>query len=284
MAHAQNDMTPAEAAAALVWLVEMGADEICLEAPVDRFATSTAPAKEAVPVTAKPELGQKRKAEAQVAPAAPAASLPAAPLAAEAFAVAQTCRTAEELVQAFSQLENASLRKSANRTCFLGGAKDAAVLVIGDKPGKDEDVSGEVFSTTTALLLSRMLAAIGLSPSDPDREKAVMLANLVPWRPPGGRAPSLLEVQQCQPFSQRLITLTKPRIILSLGALPAHRLAGGDEQVTRQRGKWLRHITAEGDAIPVMTTFHPEFLLRQPTHKRLAWRDLLAVREALDAH
>lgn len=251
-------MTAADAARALLWLADAGADELMLEAAQNRFDEGTPP----------PPASEK----------VASVSLPAAgTLAERAQALAQACSSVAELEQALRDFAELGLSKSASNLCFCAGASGPAVLVVGAQPGRAEDMAGLPFADKTAALLERMLAAIQLGP---DR---VLLANLIPFRPPGDRKASAIEVSLCLPFMRRLITLVRPRFILSLGALAAHHLAGGDEAVTRQRGKWLEFTPPGQAAIRVMTTFAPDYLLHQPQHKRLAWQDLLMLREAMDA-
>jgi DNA polymerase len=128
-----------------------------------------------------------------------------------------------------------------------------------------------------------MLAAIGLERTTEDRERAVFITNTVFWRPPGNRTPTEAETQMCLPFLLRTIELQKPDVIVCLGATPAQRLTGRSDGILKLRGKWLS-ASVGGRTIPLLPTLHPAYLLRQPTNKRLAWRDLLSLRERLDAH
>ena len=128
-----------------------------------------------------------------------------------------------------------------------------------------------------------MLAAIGLSRTADDRENAVFITNLIFWRPPGNRTPTEAETQMCLPFLLRTIELQKPDVIVCLGVTPAHRLTGRSDGMLKMRGRWTT-ANISGRNIPLLPTLHPAFLLRQPAQKRLAWRDLLTLRQALDAH
>lgn len=246
----QNDMNPHEAQAALAWLIEMGADEIVGEEPVNRF------------VVAPPVV---------IAPASKVEPARAAPSTAEA------CNTLEDLQSALLALENFSLKKTASNLCFAGGNPQADVMIIGDVPGRDEDIEGKVFAGQNELLLEKMLASIGISTA------GVSLFNLIPWRPPGNRTPTEAEVQLCQPFLLRAIELCGPKFILCLGGQSAQRLSGKSEGLLALRGKWFDLKTAK-KKIPVLPSFHPSYLLKQASQKRLAWRDLLVFKEAIDAH
>ena len=256
-------MTAAEAARALLWLSEAGADELVLEAAQNRFETAAAPAALAAPVKSPPVFPP-----------------PSGTLAERAQAMAQACSHVTELEAALRNFAELGLSKHASHLCFCSGAARPRLMVVGAQPGRAEDVAGLPFAEKNAALLERMLAAIGLSAA---ADGQVMLANLVPFRPPGDRKATDIEISLSLPFLQRLIGLVQPRFILSLGAGAAQHLASGEEAVARQRGKWLSHQPVGAEPIRVMTTFAPDYLLRQPSHKRLAWQDLLALKEAMDA-
>jgi DNA polymerase len=259
-----DDMTPHEAAEALRWLAEMGADEIIGEEPVNRLA---APAPRPQPAAAAP-----RRPEAPRVPAA--AGVPSQ---------ASACKSLQEIAEALEGFESCPLKKTATRLCFADGNPAARVMLVGEAPGRDEDIQGKPFVGQSGQLLDRMLAAIGLSRGADDRESAVFITNVVFWRPPGNRTPTEAETQMCLPFLVRTIELQKPDVIVCLGATPAHRLTGRSEGILKMRGKWVT-ANVSGRSIPLLPTLHPAYLLRQPAQKRLAWRDLLSLRQALDAH
>ena len=122
-----------------------------------------------------------------------------------------------------------------------------------------------------------MLGAIGLSTA------SVSLFNFIPWRPPGNRTPTEAEIQVCQPFLMRAIELCQPKFILCFGLHPAQRLSGKSEGLMALRGKWFE-LQIGTRKTPVMASFHPSYLALQRAQKRLAWRDLLLLKEAIDAH
>ena len=258
-----DDMTPHEAAEALRWLAEMGADEIIGEEPVNRLA---APAPRPQPAAAAPQRPE-------------VAMLPAVAVPSQASA----CNSLQEIAAALEGFESCPLKKTATRLCFADGNPAARVLLVGEAPGRDEDIQGKPFVGQSGQLLDRMLAAIGLSRGADDRESAVFITNVVFWRPPGNRTPTEAETQMCLPFLLRTIELQKPDVIVCLGATPAQRLTGRTEGILKMRGKWVT-ATVSGRNIPLLPTLHPAYLLRQPAQKRLAWRDLLSLRQSLDAH
>lgn len=195
---------------------------------------------------------------------------------AHARAVAAACGSITELEQALATFDACPLRETATRLCFADGDPNASLMLIGEAPGAEEDRQGKPFVGPSGQLLDRMLAAIGL-----DRRQ-VWITNLIFWRPPGNRPPTTTEVATCQPFLERQIDLLAPRLILFLGGSAAKALLDVTDGVTRLRGRRFDYRTATtGDPIPALVTFHPAYLLRQPLHKRLVWRDLLTLRSML---
>lgn len=266
----QNDMTPQHAAEALRWLSEMGADEIIGEDPVNRLAAPAARAAEPA-----------RPAPARPAAAAPAAAPVVSPGASSAAAAGLA--SLKEIEAALEGFDACPLKKTATRLCYADGNPAARVMLVGEAPGRDEDIQGKPFVGRSGQLLDRMLAAVGLSRTAQDRESAVFITNVIFWRPPGNRTPTEAETQMCLPFLLRTIELQKPDVIVCLGATPAHRLTGRAEGILKLRGKWVT-ANVSGRNIPLLPTLHPAYLLRQPAQKRLAWRDLLSLRQVLDAH
>ena len=260
-----DDMTPHEAAEALRWLALMGAEEIMLEEPVNRLA---APAP---------------RAPATALAAVPAAVAPSPPLIVSGPSAAAACNSLAEIAAALEAFDACPLKKTATRLCFADGNPRARVMLVGEAPGRDEDIQGKPFVGRSGQLLDRMLAAAGLSRAAEDRDSAVYITNVIFWRPPGNRTPTEAETQMCLPFLLRTIELQKPDVIVCLGATPAHRLTGRSDGILKLRGKWMT-ANVSGRNIPLLPTLHPAYLLRQPAQKRLAWRDLLSLRQMLDAH
>ena len=148
-------------------------------------------------------------------------------------------------------------------------------MLVGEAPGRDEDIEGRPFVGRSGQLLDRILVAIGI-----DRSSAY-IANVIPWRPPGNRTPTPQETEICRPFIERQIELANPKVLVTLGGPSAKVLLNTTEGVLKLRGNWRVHRTQSGVEIPVMPTLHPAYLLRNPAHKKLAWRDFLAVKKAL---
>jgi DNA polymerase len=250
-------MTPEAAAAALDWLAAMGADEIIGETPVDRL-----------------RLPAPAVAAASPAPAAGHAAVPAG---------AEACQSLDEIGLALAALDHCPLKKTATNLCYYDGDPRARVMLVGEAPGRDEDLQGKPFVGRSGQLLDRMLASIGLARRADDPENSVFITNVIFWRPPGNRTPTEAETTMCLPYLIRTIELQKPQVIVCLGATPAQRLSGRSEGILKMRGRWIEAIIRER-RIPLLPTLHPAYLLRQPAQKRLAWRDLLSLRQFLDAH
>jgi uracil-DNA glycosylase family 4 len=271
----QHDMTPHAAAEALRWLAEMGAGDVIGETPVNRLKPPAAPQPVAPP---KPAAEGRVQARAATAPTgtlgAPGASAPGP---------AAACMSLAEIEAALESFDACPLKKTATRLCYADGNPSARVMLVGEAPGRDEDIQGKPFVGRSGQLLDRMLAAVGLSRTAQDRESAVFITNTIFWRPPGNRTPTEAETQMCLPFLLRTIELQKPDVIVCLGATPAHRLTGRSDGILKLRGKWVT-ANVSGRNIPLLPTLHPAYLLRQPAQKRLAWRDLLSLRQILDAH
>jgi DNA polymerase len=183
--------------------------------------------------------------------------------------------TLEELRTALGAFEGCALKGTATQLVFADGNPKAKVMFVGEAPGRDEDIEGLPFVGRSGKLLDRMMAAIGL-----DRT-SVYIANIIPWRPPGNRTPTPQESQICLPFIQRQIELVDPDILVCLGGPSATTLLGIKEGITKSRGRWFNYHTGTRE-IRAMATFHPAFLLRSPLQKRLAWRDFLAIKKALE--
>ena len=251
----------------LAFYAEAGVDALVGEEPVDRFAMAEpAPARASRP--AVPPASEAKAAPANVAPPAPDEAALAA------RAAAKSAKTLEALRGILEKFDGCALKATASQLVFADGNPKARVMLVGEAPGRDEDIEGLPFVGRSGKLLDRMLAAIGL-----DRT-SVYIANIVPWRPPGNRTPTPQESQICLPFILRQIELADPDILVCLGGPSAQTLLGIKEGITKTRGRWFTFDTGKRE-IRAMPTFHPAFLLRSPLQKRFAWRDFLAIKRAL---
>ncbi len=269
----------AETAARLLeWQLEMGADEAILDAPVDRLSPPPAPAEEHAPPPPASSSSTPQPPSAMQAPqSAPGAAEPAAPSVAEQARRAAECATLEEIFAALDAMKDFPLRRTATHTVHTDGHPQARVMLIGEAPGRDEDRLGRPFVGRSGQLLDRMLEAIGLDRKAEDPERAVLISNVIFWRPPGNRKPTEAEAAHCLPWLIRTIELVQPEIIVCLGATPAQRLTGRTQGILKLRGNWLEYELG-ARRIPLLPTLHPAYLLRQPVQKRLAWRDFLSLK------
>lgn len=261
---------PTTARELLDFYLEAGADALVGEEPVDRFAEAAPPPRAAAPASAPVKSSPSQRpvvGAPTLAPAAPDAA------AMEAREAAKSAGTLEELRAILDRFEGCALKATASRLVFADGNPQSRLMLVGEAPGRDEDIEGLPFVGRSGKLLDRMLAAIGL-----DRN-SVYIANVVPWRPPGNRTPTPQETQVCLPFVMRQIELANPDILVCLGG-PSSQTLLGQTGITKIRGRWFPFETGQRE-IRAMPTFHPAFLLRSPLQKRFAWRDFLAIKKAL---
>jgi DNA polymerase len=248
--------------ATLAWMVEMGADEAIAEAPIDRFAA------------VEPAMRQ---------PAQAAVVVPPEPVSArggvehDTAALVARCGDLASLRAALEGFEGCALRKGARNLVFADGSPAARVMIVGEAPGRDEDLAGLPFVGRSGKLLDRMLAAIGLSRGAEAAEQAVYITNVLPWRPPQNRDPSADEISMLLPFLCRHIELADPDVLVLMGNAASKTVLNTTTGITRIRGTW-----AEWRGRPVMPMFHPAALLRDPEKKRAAWADLLAIKSRLE--
>ncbi|UWQ50461.1 uracil-DNA glycosylase [Leisingera caerulea] len=243
------------ARALLEWQAELGATEALCDAPVDRYALEQAPPKPKPKPGAAPAPPPKPKevdpVEVAQKAAKAAASLPGLRDALEAF-------------------DHCDLKRGARNLVFSDGQPGARVMIIGEAPGREEDLQGKPFVGRAGQLLDKMLEAIGLS-----RAESVYITNVLPWRPPQNRDPLPAEIAMLTPFLERHVALAEPDILVLMGNISCQAVLG-KRGITRLRGKWDQAWTK-----PVIPMFHPAYLLRQPSQKRLAWADLLELKARL---
>ena len=276
-----------ETLATLQWLIDAGADEAIGETPVDRLAAPAAPRAQPPPAEKAPpgpapaprpavKPGPAPRSAGKPVPGVALASTEAA--LSSARDLARAAGNLEELKAALDAFEGCALKQHAMNLVFADGSPKARVMVIGEGPGAEEDRRGLPFVGVSGRLLDRMLAGIGL-----DRTSAY-ITNVLFWRPPGNRTPTGTEIAACLPFVERHIELVDPQVLLLAGGISAKTLLGRSEGILKLRGRWA-HYQHAGMArpIPALASLHPAYLLRQPAQKRLAWRDFLALKEALDS-
>jgi len=274
MASELQPPSPEALAALLDWYVANDVDVAIEEEPVNRLVARAV--EEMAPEPVQRQMPPAFDAAPRPQPSQPIATAlsPEAEVLA-AREVAAAAPTLEALKDALARFEGCALKTTAKSLVFSQGNPQARVMLVGDPPGRDEDLQGEPFVGPTGPLVDRMLAAIGLSRAE------VYLTNIVPWRPPGNRAPTPQETAVCRPFLDRQIELVDPDYLVCLGPMAAKELLPATEGLLRIRGQWFPYGTGRRQ-IRAMATLHPSYLLLQPSQKRLVWRDLLALRAALD--
>lgn len=293
----------------LRWYIEAGVDMAIDETPHDRLAEGRAEAKKsevagsAEPAQSPvPKPGPQIKAEIIADPAddyerkarerdvrgqifQPTAYSWSAPVPAhatkpdeavlEAARLAASADTLEALRGVMERFDGCALKTTATQLVFGDGEQGARIMIVGEAPGRDEDQQGLPFVGRAGQLLNRMLASIGLKRGD------AYIANVVPWRPPGNRTPTTKETAICKPFIERQIELVAPEILVCLGGPSSQTLLNQKTGILSIRGRWFDYACG-ARSIKAIPSLHPAYLLRQPSQKRLAWRDLLAIRDRLD--
>ena len=194
----------------------------------------------------------------------------------QAQTLAAACHSLQELKTAIEAFNGGKLKESCTNTVVYDGTVGAELLVIGEGPGSQEDQHGLPFVGPAGKLLDRMLASINRF-----RTENTLITNVNYWRPPGNRNPTEEELALCRPFVERMITLAKPKLILSVGAVASGSIIRTGTPISRLRGQICDLDMNETVQFKVLPTFHPAYLLRRPQDKSKAWRDLLKAEEFL---
>lgn len=258
-----------DAFAMLQWQVDLGADACVEELPQRIEATP--------PTSAQPARTVEREAS-QPAVAVPKLSTPSLTAAIEeARALADGATTLAELEAAVRGFTGCALKKTATHTVFAQGNPASRLMFIGEAPGADEDRQGFPFVGASGQLLDLMLSFIGLK-----RETDFYITNTLFWRPPGNRPPTSDELEICRPFVEKHIALVNPTTMVLVGGTATKAVLGDSRGITRLRGQRFTYKNDYMDReVPVHVIYHPSYLLRQPTAKKQAWADLLALKNAL---
>jgi uracil-DNA glycosylase family 4 len=261
----------------LTFYLEAGVDCALMDEPVDRLADEAAPpAREAAPPAARPAPTLLPPRGAAATPAVRSEAAPAPEQVIQsAREAARTAASLDLLRTLLDDFEGCALKSTATRLVFADGNPQARVMFVGEAPGREEDIEGLPFVGRSGKLLDRMMAAIGL-----DRSKAY-ITNVIPWRPPGNRTPTPQETQICLPFIQRHIELVDPDVLVTLGNPATQSLLQTRDGIMRTRGRWVDYDTGKRK-IRALATFHPAYLLRSPSYKRLSWLDMRSIAKALE--
>jgi DNA polymerase len=171
------------------------------------------------------------------------------------------------------------LSRTRTRTVFGQGSADARLVFVGEAPGFDEDRTGLAFVGPAGQLLTRMIVAMGLT-----REE-VFICNVLKCRPPENRDPTADEILTCGPYLAEQLSIIRPEVIVALGAPAAKTLLRTAASIGKLRGKFHEYfpsgVEGIGESIPVMPTYHPAYLLRNPEEKGKTWADLQMVMERM---
>ena len=271
--------TGGELATLLHFYAEAGVDCALEAAAINRFADTRASGRPAPDSGPRP---QERQMPVQAQkPAAPPsrpaeATVPDETAVSDARETARSAKTIAALKEALASFNGCNLRFGARSTVFADGNPQAPVMFIGEAPGRDEDRQGLPFVGRAGQLLDRMLSAINLDRS------GCYITNMIPWRPPGNRSPTPLEIELCRPFIERHVELVAPKVVVLLGNVSTKALLGTTRGILSLRGTWSQYHPNSDTSIPALPTLHPAYLLRNPAQKRLSWQDFLSVRDRLD--
>ena len=270
-----REPTPVELARLVRQRIELGAGPLVFESltraealqaarnphPGGRTGTeSTAPASH--PALESPRRGEGRREPDEALPSEPGSSFEASlPVVHEALqGVAVGCR-------------RCGLAEARTQVVFSDGNPEARVMVVGEAPGANEDRTGLPFVGRAGKLLDLLLASVDLS-----RETSVYICNVIKCRPPGNRNPQPAEIDACAPFLRRQIRAVRPEVILAVGTFSAQLLSGANRPLGKLRGE-----IHEYEGIPLIVTYHPAALLRNPGWTRPTWDDLQLLRTVLDS-
>ncbi|SEW30606.1 DNA polymerase [Aliiroseovarius sediminilitoris] len=253
------------AKALLEWYIELGAVDAISDTPVDRYAL-------------EPTLPKPRMAAPDGSTPVTAAKPPAAPRrdhVASAKQAAAAVKDLDALRGAIEAFDGCEMKRGARNTVIADGNPAARVMIIGEAPGRDEDIAGKPFVGRAGQLLDKMFAAIGMGRDAPLSKDAIYITNVMPWRPPNNRDPSPDEIAMMVPFVERHVQLVAPDVLVLMGNTPCQAVLGR-KGIMRMRGRW-----EEAWSKPVMPMTHPAYLLRTPAAKREAWADLLSIQAKL---
>jgi DNA polymerase len=261
------------------YFAELGVETIALSSDHQGSEPSST-----LPATSSAEPSPQRRAPSRTAPIQPsmnaaAVTLANPPLAAALFGElagsqpvsAQSTEQLEDVWRDIGDCTRCGLCEGRTQVVNTFGNHKARLMFVGEAPGADEDAQGKPFVGRAGQLLTKIIEAIGMKRED------VLIGNVNRCRPPGNRQPTLEEAAICRPFLFREIAAVQPDVIVVMGNTALRNLLEVREGITRVRGKFQ-----DFRGIKVMPTFHPAYLLRDPSKKRETWEDLKKVRDYLD--
>ena len=176
------------------------------------------------------------------------------------------------LKKSIKEIKNCSLKNNATNIVFSDGNPKSKIMFVGEAPGSNEDQEGLPFVGRAGALLDKMLASINL-----DR-KNVYISNVINYRPPDNRRPTDEEINRYLPYIKKHIEIIDPKILVLLGSTAMNTFMGNEVVISKARGKWIEKEFGSCKT-SMIVTFHPAFLMRQPTQKKMAWIDLKMIRD-----
>lgn len=248
-----------------------GTPAVSIARPASPMGAASAAAEASAASRASSASRASTTSEASSAPIAPAAHARPVVQILSAALPADSVRRLEVLAREVTSCTRCGLHAERTQTVFARGTGVSGLCFVGEGPGAEEDLQGFPFVGAAGQLLDKMIGAIGLGRDD------VYVCNIVKCRPPKNRKPELEEMRACTPYLTEQLELIQPRVIVALGATAVQGLLGTTEGITRMRGSWRLYR----GRIAVMPTFHPAYLLRQPSAKRFVWEDLQEVAKHL---
>ena len=246
------------ARALLEWQLEMGVNETILDAPIDRYTLDLLPVKAAKKETATPVIIPK------VDPVAIAKEM------------ADSANSLAELKSSMGAFTYCELKHGARNLVFSDGNSNARVMIVGEAPGREEDQQGKPFIGRAGQMLDKMFAAISLDRAAQESRKSLYITNVLPWRPSQNRDPKPDEIAMMWPFLQKHIALVNPSVVIAMGNISCQALLG-EKGITKLRGNLRKKHNLD-----ILPMFHPAYLLRNSSAKKLAWADLLTLKVRLD--
>ncbi len=258
----------------LDFYISAGVDETIGDEPINWFnrpVPTATPASQSTVKARRPLPARAPLADTSAATSVPSTNVKAVIENAQKAALAAT--DLQMLQSTISNFEGCALKQLATNCVFSSGDVNSDLMIIDRPPSADEDRSGAPFSGASREMLEKMLKAIGLDLAQQ------YLASSLPWRPPGGRAPTFEETEICRPFLARHIELKSPKIVILFGEAAAFAL-NRKEGINKLRGKWVTFDLGD-KSIKALPMFHPNFLIEHPAAKRHAWSDLLKLRAAI---
>lgn len=246
------------ARALLDWQVELGVVDTTAEAPINRYDLEAKPVK-------------PKAVEPKTPLVVPVQEVDPVEVAKTAVAKIDSLEGLKAALGAFDQCE---LKRGANNLVFSDGSTTARVMVVGEAPGREEDLQGVPFVGREGQLFDKMFAAIAMTRSA-EGVAGIYITNVLPWRPPQNRDPKPEEIAMMRPFVEKHIDLVKPDVVVLMGNIACQAMLG-QRGISRLRGKWQ-----EVAGVAALPMFHPQYLFKNPHAKREAWADLLMLQARL---